>query len=202
MSAAAFSNSPCVRFSADGSKCGNSTSNADGWCRAPGCDGFRTAELAEKKPGVHRRVTPSRKRTVPADEAGFTAGDADNVVVSGHAIDTFVASHGGSRAHAKAELRDMMRDFAEHGRVMQDRTWWLLVIDGFVLVLTPDRAAISSYRTAHVDRSYAQIAARIPSRVSVYKPSRTRRLPPEMRPDTEPDQDARQAAWDEAAEWA
>jgi len=154
----------CRRFHADGTRCTNPTVQPDGWCRQPGCEGFRTSEPFG--PPVARRLPVpygadwDTRLDLPADRAS-------EIRVSRNARVQFTERHGGSESDAAVEITAMLEVFLTEGRhIRQQDGYWLLDKDGYRLVLSPDVAVITSYRTVHHDRSFAQFAAGVKSRVS------------------------------------
>lgn len=160
----------CERFRADGIRCDHVTANRDGWCRASDC------------PGFVRATTASAPQLGPADDDG--ADDLDpprraplrpamvdlgvetvaEVVVTTRAIDSFRFHHGGSAAAARTQLRSMLAEFLLESKKQTDGHYYLLSRRGYWLVLSPDRSAITGYRTVHRERTWEQVERKVPSR--------------------------------------
>ncbi|MGW1809162.1 UvrD-helicase domain-containing protein [Streptomyces sp. NPDC002078] len=152
----------CTRHRADGTRCDNVTRQADGWCRQPGCGGFRTPEPAPVGKGGYltlpkEGVTPARLELSPERVA--------EIRISSAACGAFVVRHRGSLGEAAVELHAMLFPFLARGRHLRTETGLLLDLDGYRLVLDADARAVTAYLTAHPERSYAQVAAGVPSRV-------------------------------------
>jgi hypothetical protein len=152
----------CTRYRTDGTRCANETRQADGWCRQPECGGFRTAEparvgrsdyLGMPKDGV----TESRLELAPEHIA--------DIRITSAACGAFVVRHRGSLGEAAVELHAMLPPFLAEGRHFRSSDGWLLDLEGYRLVLDADARAVRAYVTGHLERSYAQVAAGVPSRV-------------------------------------
>lgn len=155
----------CTRHHADGQRCRNHTNSPDGWCRAPGCDGYRTerARWLENQP------------TVLESPAGLDAGArledssarAEEITVSAAARARFAVRHRASAREAEAEIRSMLGDLLAEGRQARRTDGrWHLERDGYRLVLDRAAASVADYQTVHVERSWAQYRAGIASRTS------------------------------------
>ncbi|GGQ97111.1 HelD family protein [Streptomyces aurantiogriseus] len=152
----------CTRYRADGTRCENETRQPDGWCRKPGCAGFRTAEPAPLGRtgylGVPKEgVTEARLELSPERVSG--------VRITSAACGAFVVRHRGSLGEAAVELHAMLAPFLAEGRHLRTEGGWLLDLEGYRLVLDADARAVTAYLTAHPERSYAQVAAGVPSRI-------------------------------------
>ncbi|MBT3165439.1 AAA family ATPase [Streptomyces sp. Vc74B-19] len=152
----------CTRYRADGTRCANETRQADGWCRQPGCGGFRTAEpvslgrrdyLGVPKDGV----TEARLELTPEQIA--------DIRITSAACGAFVVRHRGSLGEAAVELHAMLAPFLAEGRHFHSPEGWLLDAEGYRLTLDADARAVKAYVTGHPERSYAQVTAGVPSRV-------------------------------------
>ncbi|WP_078661745.1 MULTISPECIES: HelD family protein [Streptomyces] len=152
----------CTRYRADGTRCANETRQADGWCRQPGCGGFRTAEpvslgrsdyLGVPKDGA----TEARLERTPEQIAAIRITSA--------ACGAFVVRHRGSLGEAAVELHAMLAPFLAEGRHFRSPDGWLLDLEGYRLLLDADARAVKAYVTGHPERSYAQVTAGVPSRV-------------------------------------
>ncbi|GAB7105734.1 hypothetical protein JCM4814A_40480 [Streptomyces phaeofaciens JCM 4814] len=152
----------CTRYRADGTRCGNETRQPDGWCRNPGCAGFRTAEPASLGGsgyfGFPREgVTEARLELSPER--------ISDIRITSAACGAFVVRHRGNLGEAAVELHAMLAPFLSEGRHLRTGGGWLLDLEGYRLVLDADARAVTAYLTAHPERSYAQVAAGVPSRV-------------------------------------
>ncbi|MCA2201717.1 UvrD-helicase domain-containing protein [Streptomyces sp. SMS_SU21] len=152
----------CTRYRADGTRCANETRQADGWCRQPGCGGFRTAEPAllgrSDYLGVPKEgVTEARLERTPEQIA--------DIRITSAACGAFVVRHRGSLGEAAVELHAMLAPFLAAGRHFRSSDGWLLDLEGYRLLLDADARAVTAYATGHPERSYAQVAAGVPSRV-------------------------------------
>ncbi|MFF8764247.1 HelD family protein [Nocardiopsis dassonvillei] len=159
----------CTRHHADGQRCRNRTSSPDGWCRQPGCGGYRT----------RRARRPEGQQTVLGSPAGLDTGArlepsvrAATITVSTAARARFAVRHRATAREAEVEIRAMLSDFLTEGRQSR-RTdgCWHLERDGYRLVLDRFAASVVDYQTVHAERSWAQHRAGIDSRIS----QRTRR---------------------------
>ncbi|WP_406337686.1 HelD family protein [Streptomyces sp. NBC_00649] len=154
----------CSRYHADGTRCANSTENADGWCRRPGCGGFRSAEPLPV--AVHRVAHLSVPRDASRDERlMLTAEQIERVRISSVACAAFTTCHGGDRAAAAVELHVMLGVFLSEGRHHRMENRRYLDLEGYRLVLDGGATAVVGYLSVHSERSYAQFAAGVPSRV-------------------------------------
>jgi hypothetical protein len=152
----------CTRYRTDGARCANETRQADGWCRQPECGGFRTAEpmpigksdyLGLPKDGV----TETRLELTPEQIA--------DIRITSAACGAFVVRHRGSLGEAAVELHSMLAPFLAEGRHYRSQDGCLLDLEGYRLILDADARAVKAYVTGHPERSYAQVAAGVPSRV-------------------------------------
>ncbi|KAF3468535.1 UvrD-helicase domain-containing protein [Streptomyces sp. Tu 3180] len=171
----------CTRYRSDGTRCANETRQADGWCRQPGCGGFRTAEPAplgrSDYLGVPRdEVTETRLELTPEQIA--------DIRITSAACGAFVVRHRGSLGEAAVELHAMLAPFLAGGRHFRSPDGWLLDLEGYRLVLDADARAVKAYVTGHPERSYAQVAAGVPSRVGQQARGERRSAltPPEAEP--------------------
>ncbi|WP_150252423.1 HelD family protein [Nocardiopsis deserti] len=154
----------CTRHHADGQRCRNRTSSPDGWCRQPGCDGYRT----------RRARRPQDQPTVLGSPAGLDTGArlepsvrASAITVSAAARARFAVRHRATAREAEAEIRAMLGDFLAEGRQARRTDGrWHLERDGYRLVLDRPAASVVDYQTVHAERSWAQHRAGISSRVS------------------------------------
>lgn len=152
----------CTRYRADGTRCDNETRQADGWCRQPGCGGFRTAEPAPIGKGGCLGVP---KSGVTEARLELSSERVAEIRISSAACGAFVARHRGSLGEAAVELHAMLAPFLAEGRHLRTESGWLLDLEGYRLVLDADARAVTAYMTVHSERSYAQVAAGVPSRV-------------------------------------
>jgi hypothetical protein len=151
----------CTRFRRDGTRCTNTTTHADGWCRQSGCGGFLRARTAIAPPSAGRvRRSPRVRATLsPTD-----LPDSSRIRVSVRALDSFRFHHGGSEATADQLLRAMLDDFRERSTATMDGAYVLLSRRGYRLILAKDLSTITGYWTIHRERTWAQYTAGVPSR--------------------------------------
>ncbi|MEU6250448.1 hypothetical protein [Glycomyces sp. NPDC047010] len=153
----------CSRFHADGAACGRETRSPDGWCRSPGCGGFRTT-FVDPSVRVRSLHAPSegnaKTRLYPSDV------DIGQVQVAANARNAFISKHRGDPKEAAVELHAMLRPFLDGGTHFQmpDGTW-ILDRDGFRLILNERADIIAGYDNMHAERSWAQAQAGVPSRL-------------------------------------
>ena len=161
----------CTRHRADGRRCGNRTTSLDGWCRAPGCDGYRTERPPLKKPPVSVLETPAGADPAARLEEGVRA---EEITVGASARARFAVLHRADAWDAQAEIRAMLTAFLAQGRQGRrvDGLWY---VDHEGYRLTLDRAAtcVLDYHTVHVERSWLQHQAGVASRVSSAARART-----------------------------
>ncbi|MFF1679794.1 HelD family protein [Streptomyces sp. NPDC058256] len=152
----------CTRYRADGTRCDNETRQPDGWCRQPGCGGFRTAEPAPLGRGGFLRVPKD------ADTEARLELEPERITdirISSAACGSFVARHRGSLGEAAVELHAMLTPLLVRGRHLRSEDRWFLDVDGYRLALDAEARVVTAYASGHPERSYAQFAAGIPSRV-------------------------------------
>lgn len=154
----------CSRFHANGEPCKHRTFESDGWCRQEDCGGFRRAEPLNTSPRF-RHVRYLLDADLEA-KLPLSAAEAGRVGVSRAARTQFIDQHGGGEHTAEVEIRQVLGEFLETAQHVRQRGgYWLLDRDGYRLVLAPDAKTVTAYRTGHLDRTYAQFAAAVPSRV-------------------------------------
>lgn len=157
----------CSRFRTNGTRCENETSYLDGWCRAQDCPGY-TRPDPQPAPDTSRtessEVIPSgASRDLLVELSVDTASDVE---VTRRAVDSFRRHHGGSEREARVQLRSMLEDFLlDSKRRITQTGFTVLSRDGYRIVLDPDRRAVTGYSTAHRERTWAQVAAGVPSRI-------------------------------------
>jgi hypothetical protein len=160
----------CGRYRHDGTPCVNSTVYADGWCRQPDCPGYLRPQPATAPEGSGSfRGTARHLREAPATSIDLAVDTAHDVYVTTRAVDSFRFHHGGGVGEAQAQLRSMLEDFLIRSVRTVKNGYTTLSRDGFDLVLGPDNATITGYRTAHRERTWAQVNAGVRSRFT--KPS-------------------------------
>ncbi|MFF0206082.1 HelD family protein [Streptomyces sp. NPDC005017] len=152
----------CTRYRADGARCGNETRQADGWCRQPGCGGFRTADPAPLGRSDYLGVP---KDGVAGPRLDLSPEHTADIRITSAACGAFVVRHRGSLGEAAVELHAMLTPFLAEGRHLRTPDTWLLDLDGYRLVLDAEARAVKAYLTGHPERSYAQVAAGVPSRI-------------------------------------
>ena len=153
----------CTRHHADGRRCDNRTNSLDGWCREPGCDGYRIERSPLTKPSFSALETPPGADTTARLKESVRA---EGITIEASARARFAVLHRASAWDAQAEIRAMLIAFLAQGR--QTRCvdgLWCLDHEGYRLIL--DRAAtrVLDYQTVHAERSWLQHQAGIVSRV-------------------------------------
>jgi hypothetical protein len=169
----------CRRRRADGSICANLTDYADGWCRQDGCTGFRAA-IADNppptdEPGHEDARTTAQSANVAAIpwrpvaelDLPLDSDEAYDVSVTRTARENFIGIHGGTHSAAEAEIRALVEDALHHGKARAlPNGRWQVAIEGYKATITSNGAAVVRYATVHRERSYAQVRAGVPSRIS------------------------------------
>lgn len=144
----------------DGSVCWRLTPYDDAWCRKPDCPGHRTADRATNKAHRWMSVPPKWRKPVPLDP-----DEAYDVRVTRTAIARFIGVHGGTETAAEAELRSMLEDFLrDAGQGRKPTGYWVLIHQGYQVVLSPDCLTMVDYTTSHAERSWSQVKAGVKSR--------------------------------------
>lgn len=151
----------CTRYRVDGARCENETRQPDGWCRKPGCGGFRTAQPAS----LGRSYLGVPKEGVTEARLELSPERVSDIRITSAACGAFVVRHRGSLGEAAVELHAMLAPFLAGGRHLRTENGWLLDLEGYRLVLDADARAVTAYMTGHPERSFAQVAAGVPSRV-------------------------------------
>ncbi|MGP4051584.1 UvrD-helicase domain-containing protein [Streptomyces sp. 2A115] len=152
----------CTRYRADGTRCDNETRQPDGWCRQPGCGGFRTAEPAPLGKGGYLRAPKDAETGARLELSSERIAD---IRISSAACGSFVARHRGGLGEAAVELHATLTPFLTRGRHLRSADGWFLDLDGYRIALDAEAGAVTAYASGHPERSYAQFAAGIPSRV-------------------------------------
>lgn len=182
----------CTRYRRDGSKCPETTTYADGWCRTEGCDGFGRPDAVWASEGERPAEAPQKtlplKQAVPLSAVPFDPDDAYTVQVSRAAIRSFIAAHGGRPAEAEAQIRSLLEDLllgtprtkASRGN---NGSWMLSTGKpfGYGLVLAHDNNVVVHYSTLHRERTYAQARAGVTSRIEGRTPDGKRKYSPGAR---------------------
>lgn len=145
----------------DGAVCWRLTPYDDAWCRQPDCPGHRRAERPANKASRGLWAIPEPwRQPIPLDP-----DEAYEASITATAIRKFVAVHGGTDKAAEAELRSMLEDFLQIGAAGQKPSgYWLLIHQGFRMVLSPDCLTMVDYTTVHAERSWSQVKAGVTSR--------------------------------------
>lgn len=159
----------CTRFRTDGGRCRNSTTAPDRWCRQEGCGGYRTRiplPRSEESGALPLPVGTARGAAPDLAKEGPEA-----VRVSAAARARFAVRHRASARDAQAELRNMLVHMWVSGIWSRNRDGsWLLDDRGYRLVLSQDVRSVTDYQTVHLERSYAQFLAGVPSRYRLNRP--------------------------------
>ncbi|WP_349536597.1 hypothetical protein [Rhodococcus rhodochrous] len=104
------------------------------------------------------------------------------------AVDSFRFHHGGDQRSAEAQLRSMLEDFLlKSASTVSASGYVRLSRQGYSLVLSPDRTAITGYSTVHRERTWEQVKNKVPSRFH-RSPTRTSNHAPEAGPPVPVDQ--------------
>lgn len=159
----------CERFRRDGTACDNDTTNADGWCRDPQCQGFtraRTVLTDEHRHGRPPRGTRAHIAATGHQRVEMGTDEAYDVHITRAAVESFQHHHDGSERAARTQLRTMLEDFL----LVSARKWTpagyvVLARDGFEVILAPSLTAVTGYASSHSERTWDQLKAGIPSRL-------------------------------------
>lgn len=158
--------SVCRRHQADGTACDAPTRRPDGWCGT--CDGFTSAHPLS---APRRRVRPSIKRTWnPVNALPLTSEAASSFRMTRVVLDTFAARHRCTVTEAEAEIASMITGMlrdpdTEYGRCGDERLWSMRH-SGYTLLFSPTLDAVVGYSTSHRERTWAQVQAGTPSRIT------------------------------------
>ncbi|WP_017606844.1 HelD family protein [Nocardiopsis alkaliphila] len=161
----------CTRYHADGRRCDNHARSLDGWCREPGCDGYRTEHPPLTESPFSVLETPPGADTTARLEEGVRAED---ITIDACARGRFAVLHRADAWDAQAEIRAMLTVFLDQGRQMRRADGsWCLDHQGYRLVL--DRAAtrVLDYQTVHAERSWLQHRSGVASRISARAHAKT-----------------------------
>lgn len=154
----------CTRHHADGRRCDNRTNSPDGWCREPGCDGYRTERPPLTKPPSMVLDSPAGLDTTARLDEGVRA---EEITVEASARARFAVLHRAGAWDAQVEIRAMLTDFLAEGRQAQGADGrWYLGHEGYRLILDRAAASVVDYQTVHAERSRLQYRAGVASRVS------------------------------------
>ncbi|MEU3306724.1 AAA family ATPase [Nocardiopsis sp. NPDC006832] len=154
----------CVRHHADGRRCDNRTKSPDGWCREPGCDGYRTAHPLPTSPPVNVLEPPAGADTPARLREGARA---EEITVGAAARARFAVLHRAGAWDAQVEVRAMLTDFLAEGRQTRRADgFWQLEHEGYRLVLDRVAASVVDYQTVHAERTWLQHRAGVASRIS------------------------------------
>lgn len=169
----------CNRYRHDGSACGNTTVNADGWCREESCPGFKRRNMQlntrQNRPPFGTPKHIAQTGSLPVGEIDIA--DLPHVKVTRRATDSYQFHHGGPCDEAEVELRAMLEDFLlESARRTSGRGFLVLANSGYEIVLSPDRSALTAYRTVHRERTWFQFKTGVPSRYALAKQARRRAM--------------------------
>ncbi len=181
----------CTRFHRDGTACTNPTDHVDGWCRQDGCPGFvRRAPAPAPAPEFFGALRGAA-RHVRTSRATDTDLDLDELVdtrITMRAVDSFRFHHGGDQRSAEAQLRSMLEDFLlKSASTVSASGYMRLSRQGYNLILSPDRTAVTAYSTVHRERTWEQVKSKVPSRFH-RSPTRTSMHAPEAGPPVPVDQ--------------
>ncbi|QHG85295.1 hypothetical protein D1O33_24950 (plasmid) [Rhodococcus rhodochrous] len=173
----------CTRFHRDGTACTNSTEHVDGWCRQDGCPGFVRRDPATAPPSSGApRGTELHIRTSPATGTGLDLDELFDIRITMRAVDSFRFHHGGDQRSAEAQMRNMLEDFLlKSSSTVSASGYVRLSRQGYSLILSPDRTAVTGYFTVHRERTWEQVKNKVPSRFH-RAPTHTSVHAPEARP--------------------
>lgn len=169
----------CTRFHRDGTACTNVTEYLDGWCRQDDCAGFvRPNTSAAPETHGSPRGTDTHIRASPVEITDVTLDEIPGVHVTTRAVDSFRFHHGGSARSAEVQLRSMLEDFLVKSASSTSANGFVrLSRQGYDLVLSPDRTAITAYSTVHRERTWEQVKSHVPSRFRRHIPRRPSAVP-------------------------
>lgn len=173
----------CTRFHRDGTACTNPTDHVDGWCRQDGCPGFvrRAPATAPEFVGAPRGAA-RHVRTSRATDTDLDLDELLDIRITMRAVDSFRFHHGGDQRSAEAQMRNMLEDFLlKSSRMISASGYVRLSRQGYNLVLSPDRTAVTGYFTVHRERTWEQVKNKVPSRFH-RAPTRTPVHAPETGP--------------------
>lgn len=168
----------CARYSAAGRRCDRLTPRYDQWCGD--CDGFAQAiepSMEERKKRIEEswvRREKSAHRTGGAgselaEKVPLEPEDLADMRVSRGAIQEFLKRHGGSQDAARQQILSLLEDCMTSGKTRKKQSgYWDLTVRGgtYGVTLDPDLTLVTSYRTVHLERTWAQVKAGVKSRVS------------------------------------
>lgn len=156
----------CTRYTRDGVHCPNRTDNADRWCRASTCPGYQRATTAAAPERAYGYVgTATHVRDTGRVEVDLDVDEAETVHVTQRALDSFRYHHGGSEDSARVQLIALLEDLLlKSARRAEPSGYFSLARGGYSVTLSPDRRSIVAYRTAHRERTWAQVRAGVRSR--------------------------------------
>lgn len=157
----------CSRFSADGRPCRNTTTNADGWCRTDGCEGFSrpSAEQAPELKDVKYYGSAEEMAETGNCPAHVRSSPA-SIAILPKAIRAFKFHHGGTEREAELQIRKMLRDFLDKSaRTVTTANYLVLSREGYRLDIGPNRKCVTAYRSAHRDRTWEQVKLGITTRM-------------------------------------
>ncbi len=173
----------CTRFRRDGTKCTHTTEHIDGWCRRIDCPGFVRPDPS-KAPETFGspRGTAKHIRDSSVGSMDLGVDEVPDVHVTVRAIDSFRFHHGGDQRSAVVQLRAMLEDFLlRSASAISANGFVRLSRQGYDLVLSPDRSAVTGYATVHRERTWEQVKSKVPSRFR-RGPSELSDPPPEPGP--------------------
>lgn len=156
----------CAHFNADGTPCTNTTNRADGWCGD--CNGFTTPATVHPETG-HRETSLEDWTSHPFP---LDTDEAYEIAVSSSARTAFSRRHNCTEQQAEPQIRSLLEDLIHDGEIQRNKKGrWRLRFkkEGYGLYLSSDAACVVHYDTHHVERTWAQFKAGVPSRTSAKK---------------------------------
>ncbi|MFD9462059.1 hypothetical protein [Streptomyces sp. NPDC060027] len=160
----------CVRYGADGVRCGNATNRADGWCGQ--CEGYTTPE----PPTTDAEAKPRRSawRWGPGDwkpaPLGMDSDEAYEIDVTPGAVATYAKVHAVEPQNAETEIRSLFEDLiADQAATERNEAGaWRVYFPkhGYGLLISEDRSHILRYCTRHMERTWAQYRTGVASRIA------------------------------------
>ncbi|MEV6165733.1 hypothetical protein AB0L71_28235 [Streptomyces sp. NPDC052052] len=168
--AAPASRRVCRRYNVDGSPCVNMTPRLDGWCGK--CAGFTQPQPTVGVTGTRWFKASLNGQAWTPVSAPLDLDEAHNVAVTFAARKLFAARHSCSMDEAEVQIRSLLEDLLISGQIDQSEDGWYRLMfkkEGYLLLLSPDRAAVKMYQTKHVERTWAQVKEGVKSRVSMPK---------------------------------
>lgn len=158
----------CRRYSRTGLKCTEKTPRRDGWCGQ--CDGYTSPNPPQPQENRHAGKR-SRIERLSDGFPDLTLEDVPALEILPQAVERFIAVHGGTEVEAEAQIRSLIEDII----LMPVRRGFTVASTGRSVIATQNHdyavavnleaMLVTTYRTRHVERSWAQVKAGVPSRL-------------------------------------